>query len=82
MGKLTYPRRRFKNERTAAGSSRRAFRECRSSYRTQVIVRARYYSVLFGSVLRECPVREDVNPILRGGGGLGETSGTGGATLR
>jgi len=27
-------------------------------------------------------VREDVNPILRGGGGgLGEASGTGGATL-
>ncbi|KYN13597.1 hypothetical protein ALC57_14304 [Trachymyrmex cornetzi] len=37
---------------------------------------------LFASVLRECPVREDANPILRGGGGLGETSGTGGATLR
>ncbi|EGI68568.1 hypothetical protein G5I_02762 [Acromyrmex echinatior] len=39
------------------------------------------YSV-FASVLRECPVREDVNHILRGGGGLEETSGTGGATLR
>ena len=59
----------------------RAFRECRSSYRTQVIVRARFYILLFASVLRECPVR-DVNHLLRGGGGLEETSGTGGATLR
>ncbi|KYM86381.1 Vacuolar protein sorting-associated protein 33A [Atta colombica] len=39
-------------------------------------------SQLFASVLREFPVREDVNPTLRGGGGLGEASGTGGATLR
>ncbi|KAG5320822.1 TRY2 protein, partial [Pseudoatta argentina] len=38
---------------------------------------------LFASVFRECPVREDVStPTLRGGGGLGEASGTGGATLR
>ncbi|EGI61932.1 hypothetical protein G5I_09835 [Acromyrmex echinatior] len=29
--------------------------------------------ILFASVLRECPVQEDVNPILRGGGDLGET---------
>ena len=62
-GKLTYPHRRFKNERTAADSSQRAFRECRSGYRTQVIVRARLYFII-----RECPVR-DVNHILRGGGG-------------
>ncbi|KAG5308416.1 MFSD6 protein, partial [Acromyrmex insinuator] len=45
------------------------------------LLSARDYRALFASVLRECPVR-DVNPILRGGGGLGETSGTGGATLR
>jgi len=32
----------------------------------------------------ECPVREkeEDNLTLRGGGGLGEASGTGGATLR
>ena len=47
-----------------------------SSYKS-----ARDYILLFASVLRECPVR-DVNHILRGGGGLEETSGTGGATLR
>ena len=51
-------------------------RECRLSYSPRAI------TVLFASVLRECPVREDVNPILRGGRDLGEASGTGGATLR
>ena len=45
------------------------------------LLSARDYSV-FASDLRECPVREDVNPILRGGEGLGEASGTSGATLR
>ncbi|EGI60460.1 hypothetical protein G5I_11284 [Acromyrmex echinatior] len=40
------------------------------------LLSARDYSV-FASVLRECPVH-----ILRGGGGLGETSGTDGATWR
>ena len=46
------------------------------------LLSARDYSVLFASVVRECPVREDDHHILRGGGGLAETSGTGGATLR
>jgi len=58
----------------------RLHRECRLSYRTQIIVRA--IIVYYSSVLRECPVREDVNPILRGGEDLGEASGTDGATLR
>ncbi|KYM92797.1 hypothetical protein ALC53_00734 [Atta colombica] len=51
-------------------------REYRLSYNPRAII------VLFASVLRECPVREDVNPILRGGRDLGEASGIGGATLR
>jgi len=38
--------------------------------------------VLFASVLLEYPAREDVNPILRGGGSLREASGIGGTTLR
>ena len=72
----------FENERTAADSSHRAFASgmpfklSDSSYSPRAIIM--YYS----RVLRECPVREDVNSILRGGGNLGETSGTGGATLR
>ncbi|KYN23193.1 hypothetical protein ALC57_04392 [Trachymyrmex cornetzi] len=41
----------------------------------------RAISILFANVLRECLV-QDINHILRGGGGLGETSGTGGATLQ
>ena len=54
----------------------RLYLECRLSYSPRAII------VLFASVLRECPVREDVNPILRGGeGDLEEASGTGGATL-
>jgi len=39
-------------------------------------------AIVSASVFCECPVREDDNPILRGGGGLGEASGAGGATLR
>ncbi|XP_011063474.1 PREDICTED: uncharacterized protein LOC105151464 [Acromyrmex echinatior] len=38
--------------------------------------------VYYRECVRECPVREDDNHVLRGGGGLGETSGTIGATLR
>jgi len=34
------------------------------------------------SVLRECPLREDANPILRVGEDLGEASGSDGASLR
>ncbi|KYN33668.1 hypothetical protein ALC56_11925 [Trachymyrmex septentrionalis] len=59
--------------RVASGVS---FKLSDSSYSPRAII------VLFASVLRECSVREDVNPILRGGGGLGEASGIGGATLR
>ena len=77
MGKLTYPRRRF----TWKWTNRNRFvasRVCIGSlnYSPRAII------ILFASVLRECPVREDVNPILRGGRDLGEASGTGGATLR
>ena len=79
MGKLSYPRiiDLLENERTAAFIYVvRLYLKCRLSYSPRAII------VLFASVLRECPVREDVNPILRGGGDLGEASGIGGATLR
>ncbi|KAG5323247.1 TRY2 protein, partial [Acromyrmex heyeri] len=50
---------------------------------SRMIIILSFLICLFASVFRECPVREDVStPTLRGGGGLGEASGTGGATLR
>jgi len=65
------------NEQQPVRRVARLLWECRSSNSPRAFI-----VILFASVLRECPVREDVNLILRGGGGLGETSGIGGATLR
>jgi len=39
-------------------------------------------AIVSASVFFECLVQEGDNSILRGGGGLGEASGAGGATLR
>ncbi|XP_011056675.1 PREDICTED: uncharacterized protein LOC105147392 [Acromyrmex echinatior] len=73
---LPYQHSRFVASRVCPGVP---FKLSDSSYSPRAFI---LFIILFASVLRECPVREDVNPILRGGGDLGETSGIGGATLR